>query len=239
MARPIFNDKLSTCQFHLLDVDPSLSFPPWVLLPSAGFSAISSPEMTLSTEEIKEGTDPFPHHVITGGTVNSITLAKGVSSFNSDFWRWITGCLMGEGKFDGNVLDFLKKTAKLKAPPIPGKRRNLMLMHLTGISLGGLTAAMKEASGVINKIKGGLLMATGGAVAGLDVAGRAGDMIGHSTEGLIDIGISSVPGKVYMLLDALPVRYKPGSDFEADSSDVSIEELDIQFHRFEEFSLMA
>jgi phage tail-like protein len=233
MARPIFNDKLSTYQFHLLDVDPSLSFPPWVLLPSAGFSAITSPEMTSTTETIKEGTDPFPHHVITGGEVNTITLSKGVSSFNADFWRWMTGCLMGQGKFDGNVTEFLKKTATLQLPPIPGKRRNLMLMHFTGVSLDGLKDAVKGADGALNKIKGGLLTATGGSVAG------TADIVNIATNGLIDIGISSVPGKVYMLLDALPVRYKPGTDFDATSSDVSIEELDIQYHRFEEFSLMA
>lgn len=233
MSRNIINDKLMAHQFHLLDVDWSMSFPPWVLSPSAGFAGATMPEMTATTETIKEGTDPFPHHVITGGEANTITLSKGVAAFNSDFWRWMTGCLMGEGAFDGNVADFLRKTATAQAPPIPGKRRNMMLMHFTGISPEGMIEAVNQGGSAMDKIKSGLLLSTGGAVSTVAQGVKA------ATQGLIDVGITSVPGKVFMLFGCLPVRYKPGSDFDATSSEVSVEELDISFHRFEEFGLMA
>jgi len=232
MPRGIFNDRLSAHQFHLLDVDFSLAVPPWVLLPSAGFSSISAPEVTIETHEIKEGTDPFVHHTLGKASMNSITLSKGVSVFNSDFWRWTMGCLKGNPTSQDNLFQFLGQVATLQAPPIPGKRRNLILMHLTGISPGGLAQSVVSADGV-DAVKAGLFFGTAGLVTGLAQGIEA------VTGGIVDFGITSVPGKVFMLFDCLPVRYKPGSDFDANASEISLEEIEIQCHRMEEFALLA
>ncbi len=231
MPRPMFNDKLMTHQFHLLDVDFSMSLPPWVLLPSAGFSAITSPEISIETREVREGTDPFAVHVLDKASTNVLTLQRGVSAFNSDFWRWTVGCLMGNKPYDGNLLELLKDAATLSASPVQGKRRNLLLMHFTGMSVPGLIKSIGNASGAMNKIKGGKMMATGG------VVNAAGSAIDFATNGLIDLGITSIPGKIYILFDCLPTRYKVGSDFDASSGEISLEELDIVYHRFEEMSL--
>jgi hypothetical protein len=40
-----------------------------------------------------------------------------------------------------------------------------------------------------------------------------------------------------MLINCIPTRYKPGSDFDASSGEVSIAEIDIQPQYFVEFSL--
>lgn len=40
--------------------------------------------------------------------------------------------------------------------------------------------------------------------------------------------IERVPGRVWMLYNCVPTRYKAGSDFDATSSDVSIQELEVQ-----------
>lgn len=233
MSRDLFSDKLQTYQFHLIDVDPSFSLPPWVLIPSAGFSAITMPEVTIETQEVKEGTDPFVHHVLDKASTNTITLSKGASTFNSDFWRWTMGCLAGNPPAKmGSAAEFFTNLIPTKYPPIPGKRRNMILMHLTGMSFDGLKEAIKFASGV-DAAKAALLMGTSGWVSG------ASEGLKTMTGGMIDFGISSVVGKVYLLIDCLPSRYKPGTDFDADSSDISIEELDLTYHRFEECSLFG
>lgn len=231
MARSIINDKLMSHQFHLLDVDFSMSIPPFVLTPSAGFSGITAPEIQIDTEEIIEGTDPFVHHILGKAKSNTITLQRGVSAFNSDFWRWISACLMGNKPSNGTILGFLASIATLTAPKIPGKRRDMMLLHFTGMSPNGMYEAAGDAEGVGEKLRAGLLAATAGTVSGVAQG------LSVATGGFLDLGITLVPGKSYMLFGCLPTRYKPASDFDANSSEISIEELDVNFHRFEEMSI--
>ena len=49
---------------------------------------------------------------------------------------------------------------------------------------------------------------------------------------------SFVPGKAWMLWDAIPTRYKGATDFDAMTGDVSIAEMDIQPWAMTEFSLL-
>ncbi len=51
------------------------------------------------------------------------------------------------------------------------------------------------------------------------------------------VEIVRLPGKAWILWDARPVRYTPGPGLEALSSAVSVSELDVQCHSWEEFSL--
>jgi len=228
MARSILNDKLMSHQFHLLDVDFSMSLPPWVLLPSIGFSSITSPEITIDTDEVKEGTDPFVHHILGKASTNTLTLQRGVSAFNSDFWRWISACLMGNGPYKGNVKSFIADTFSLDAPKVPAKRRDLILLHLTGINPASLFESAKSEQ---DYILAGLLA---GADSGLSAANKG---LGALTNGVLSLGVNSIAGKAYMLFGCQPTRYKPASDFDASSSEVSLEELDLSYHRFEEFAI--
>lgn len=50
-------------------------------------------------------------------------------------------------------------------------------------------------------------------------------------------GAARVPGKAWLLWDCIPTRYKPASDFDAMSGQVSISELEIQPWAIEEFTL--
>lgn len=230
----MLSDELRVHEFHLLDVDWNFGIPPFVLFPSVGFTSITMPEMTIETEDIREGTDNFVHKVLTKATTNTITLTKGVTPFNSDFWRWTVACLKGTPTDpSANLLNYLADLGKMLlyqgAPDVPGKRRNMLLLHGTGISPEGLFQSMANGS-PSDVIKGaGLLPATA-------VAATA-EGLSTLTQGMIDVGITSIPGKVYVLFDCLPTRYKPGSDFEANTTAVSIEELDLTYHHFEEFAL--
>jgi len=233
MARGLLGDYLLSYRFHLLDVDWTLGVPPFVLMPMAGFSAITMPEMTIETEEIIEGTYNFKHQVLTKASVGNITMSRGATMFNTDFWRWITACLKGS-VYSGNLVSYMAELAKSVAwtgnLPVSGKRRNLALIQLSGISVKGLVEAAKQGD-FIDRVK---------ATAAMPAAGISGslDALEALTHGYVDFGISSIPARVWMLFDALPVRYKPGSDFDATSSDVSIQELEVCFERFEEFSLI-
>lgn len=68
-------------------------------LVQAGFRSISAPELTLETAEIKEGNWPFKRKLITGAAVNTLTLSKGVTFFDSDFWRWASRASVGAKTF--------------------------------------------------------------------------------------------------------------------------------------------
>lgn len=232
MSRGMLSDPLRVHEFHLLDVDWSFSAIPFVLFPTAGFSTITMPEMTIETETIREGTGDFVHNVLTKASTNTITLTKGVTPFNSDFWRWIVACLRGNTANDKTLLTFMSGLAQVATfqgfPPIPGKRRNMILLHATGISLEGLVESMKTSAS--DALKGAALLPA----AGVDALATG---LKGMTGGLVDVGITSIPGKVYVLFDCLPTRYKPGSDFDANETAVSIEELDITYHHFEEFSI--
>lgn len=236
MPRNPINDKLMTHQFHLIDVDWSMGVPPWVLLPSAGFASITAPEITIETEEIQEGTDPYVHHVLKKASTNTITLQRGVNAFNSDFWRWTVSCLHGKRGDDTNIFQFFSGIATLSQPNPPAKRRDLLLIHFTRMSPGGLIDSVKQAGAekaVGAMVKGGLLTATGGAFA------AAEQVIDSATGGLVDLGENLVPGKAFILFECLPTRYKPASDFDANASEISLEEIDLNYHRFEELSLSA
>ena len=150
MPRGMLSDDLRVHEFHLLDVDWSFSTLPFVLTPTAGFSAITAPELSIDTEEIREGTSDFIHKVLGKGNTNTITLQKGVTPFNSDFWRWTVACLTGRPPDRLSFASFASDIAALAtfqgAPDVPGKRRNMLLMHSTGISLEGLKESMNNGS---------------------------------------------------------------------------------------------
>lgn len=60
-------------------------------------------------------------------------------------------------------------------------------------------------------------------------AGRASDAISDvSAEQVRTDFLLRVPGKVWYLFNVLPTRYKAGGDLDSRSSDVSIQELEIQ-----------
>jgi len=232
MARTPLSDPLVVHEFHLWDIDFSMSIPPWVLLPSVGFSSISAPEITVNVNEITEGTSDYIYPAMGKATTNSIVLTKGATAFNSDFWRWMIACLKGSPT-KGGMLDFVASLPPGGRPTgVPGKRRNLILMHFSGLSIEGIMEAIKVGD-VTDKIRGSLLMPAGLATEGVSRG------LSTITGGMIDLGIASVPAKVFILYGCLPVRYKPGSDFDAATSAVSIEELELRFTYFQELALYA
>jgi len=95
-------------------------------------------------------------------------------------------------------------------------RRSLCLMHFMGL----------RSSGRAGQIIGGALT---GAISGLQSGGLAsvaqGAVGGAVLGGFIN---NRIPGRMWMMHDCIAIRYKAGTDFDASSGAVSIQELELQ-----------
>jgi phage tail-like protein len=115
------SDYLSNYHFHVMDMSFST---PTVFNLSAGFRFCTAPEISADIKEIKEGTFEFPRKVITGGKVSDITLHRGTSFFDSDFYDWISPALAGKPTFTG-ALGFKPQTSY---------RKNILIIQYSDIS---------------------------------------------------------------------------------------------------------
>ena len=220
MARTQIQDDLLSHEFHLIDVDMQPPFnPPLVLWPTAGFSAISSPEMTAETETITEGTSDFVYTVLKKCSTTPIVLSKGVSMFNNDFYKWIVGATSGknEGGFGITLTGGIVP---------PARRRNLLLLQSSGLSVEGIMQVM-ESGDMMDRMRATQLLPAAGVTA---AASAAASLL---SQGVSDLNMLAVPGRAYMLFDCLPVRYKAAGDFDANTVAVSVEELELAYTRFE------
>lgn len=96
MARARIFDRLQDHRFWLVDLVPSAVFPFYVLgSPLLGFQTISSPEITLETDRIKQLNSMFKRTAYLGGEVGPITLTRGVTAYDNTFWNWLQIALRG------------------------------------------------------------------------------------------------------------------------------------------------
>lgn len=247
MARSAIRDFLHDSNFWLFDVAPidAISLP--IFLPLSGFTSISAPELTIETTTISEANDPYPTEVVKGASVGSISLTRGVTFYDSDFWRWTTAAIAGSTGSGA-------QGAGLFRAEVGGAtyRRSLLLVHFFrnfgyGNFADGDTAPPSKAArgagaaaaaivggGAISVATGFLAGQTAGIATGANIAAL------ELWNGLAEGGTSvRVPARAFLLKDCIPTRYKMGSDFDASSGQVSIAELEIHPHYVEEIALAA
>ena len=134
-------------------------------------------------------------------------------------WKWIVGVMSGK-----NDREFgLTLGAGVVAP---ARRRNLLLIQSSGISVDGIMDVMRNGT-FLEKARATQLLPA----AGITAASSA--VISLLTAGVMDLNMLGVPGRAYMRFDCLPVRYRAAGDFDANSVTVSIEELDLSYTKFE------
>ena len=105
MARWQILDRLQDHRFWLVDIVPSGVFPYYVLgSPLLGFATISSPEITLETDKIKQLNSMYKRNVYTGGDVSPISLTRGVTMYDNTFWNWIQIAMRGYDIPNRNML---------------------------------------------------------------------------------------------------------------------------------------
>ena len=115
MARKRWLDHLQNYPFWLFDI-PRIGFisSPFVFTPLFGFSEITAPEYTANVSSFREGNWYFPRHFVTGGEYNALTLQRGVTMYDLDFYNWVLGSITG-GQY------------------VQAVRRSLILIHWTEI----------------------------------------------------------------------------------------------------------
>lgn len=237
MARSILSDLLQSHTFWLLDAAPiePLSLP--MLTPLFGFSAITAPEIQVETKEITEGNWYFKRKIVKTADVTPITLERGVTFYDSDFWRWISGAISGT----------LTNT-KIGPVTLGGSltpRRSLLLVQF--MPRPTLTGVAGLAAGALTQ---GALATGGAALAGagsseVAAAGLTTGLLGGVSAALQGFGIgpfeftARVPAKAWMLHGCIPTRYKVGLDFDASKATISIQQCEISVEALEEVALVA
>jgi hypothetical protein len=239
MARSQLLDPLQVYPFWLLDVGPNDQTGLPILTPLFGFSSITAPEITADVMDVVEGNWYFNKKVLKRFNVGNITLQRGVTWFDSDFWKWMIAAVTGD-MTDLSTLPFLGMIPGPTLESGPTYRRLLLLIQyfphfilsndditvsiLQNIGTAGLVAG---AAGLGGQIPTALpLVATGLAAAFKAVVGPF-ELAGR------------LPARAYVLKGCIPTRYKSGGDMEATSGAVSVAELELAVEIIEELSLAA
>ena len=232
MARSWTADYLQSYPFWLVDIAPigALALP--VFNPFMGFSTISGPELTVNAETINEANWIFDKKVVTGASCGPITLQRGVTWFDSDFWHWVMASLKGDPEeFSAGIVPLLRTGGVTP-------RRTMMLIHFFNRMIGNpLSDSNRDLKGTVTHaaIVGAGATIGGGPVAGLSAAGTLGAAAGvMSALGVPNFEFAPrVPAKLYILYGCTPARYKMDGDFDASSGDVSIAELEMNVEMVE------
>lgn len=113
--------------------------------------------------------------------------------------------------FDSDMYNWIIAAISGKDPV----RRSLCMIHFLGVRTDGQVGQVVAgaATGLVSGGPGGPISALAGAAGGA--------IIGAFIE-------NRIPGRVWMLNDCIPTRYKAGTDFDASTGAVSIQELEIQ-----------
>jgi hypothetical protein len=182
--------------------------------------------MTFEMYDITEGNSMFRKKVVKKADVDSMTLTRGVTFWDSDFYKWAMAALTGN---TSGV-----KVGSVQVGSVGGvtPRRNLMLIHFFSRYPGAAAAS----------IAGSLITAgaaqSRGAVSGGTAGGiaRIAAQVAIGSFGPADVA-AHIPARAWMLYDCMPTRFKSGGDFDAATGNISIAELDIQPEVIEEISL--
>jgi len=213
-----------------------------VFNPLFGFSKISAPQITTEVEQFKDGTYVYNRYVVKGGAVGPVIFERAASMFDADFYDWIMFTLQGNKDFEdsgtlGKISSFLGGGGRVSP------RRNLLIVQFTNINIANLTGNDSVNAGI--KIAGAAAIGAitgilaGGSVTGVAASAATGAALGGAA--FIGLGpfafATRIPARAWLLHDCLPVRYKAGSDFDASTAAVSLQELEVQPEMIEEFSL--
>lgn len=239
MARGFLTDYLQVFPFWLADIGPLNAFSLPVLTPISGFSQLSSPEISIEIETFKEGNWMFDRKVVKNASVSAMTLSRGITFFESDFANWTKAALYGDtGQFESAV--------PLLNVGGPTYRRTLMLIHFFQRTTADPPPGGDKTGGGLSgdAVRAGLLglgVGSQDVVAGLTLGGL---MFGL-TRGLNSLlgtpfeFAARIPARAYILYGCIPSRYKAGSDFDASSGDMSIQELELQVEMVEQIALVG
>ena len=226
MARNAITDFLSDSNFWLIDVAPIESIASPLFMPIAGFNGISMPEITAEVHDIPVGIGWGHYKVVKGADYSSVTLTRGTRFFDSDFWNWMMAAITGD-----TATSALNFRAGSKSIGGPSPRRDLLLVHFFRNFPLPLGPVPSDAGAVAASI------AAGAATAGLVGAFGGAQQATLFGAGAFAEGVPKLPARAWLLGGCIPIRYKPGADFDATSGQISIMELEVAVESMEEVGL--
>lgn len=245
MARTNLTDYLQVYPFWLTDVAPIEPFGLPIFSPLTGFSTITSPEMTIETRSVEQANWYFPVPVVQSASNNAITLTRGARWWDSDFYHWITTALTGDtGGHNVGANPSIPSIGQSFQRGGPTPRRDMLLIQFLAHSpiprdVSPAVAAAASAALILSVQGASSALAGGGAALG--GAGAAAGTAGIAGAASVGFGMTEfaprMPAKAWMLYGCIPTRYKTGGDFDASSSDISIQELEMQYEYFDEITL--
>lgn len=107
MARAQSTDFLHAMRFHVTVGNGTVHLPSSTAGttggPTTGFSACTTPSATQEVATYREG-----HYIYTRKqpglpTMDDVTLSRGVTFTDSDFWLWLQDCIEGKGEYREDV----------------------------------------------------------------------------------------------------------------------------------------
>jgi len=124
MPRIALADFLQKYSFFLIDIGYDRY--PWApfLLPTFGFSSISGIKFSADTKEISPLNSRYTIKVPTKISIDTITLERGISMFDSNFYNWLVAYQNGEAEARNLLLIHLARVnwavgfAELKIPAL-------------------------------------------------------------------------------------------------------------------------
>ncbi len=229
-----FQDYLQAYAFWLMDVAPIDAIGLPLFTPIFGFTRITAPEVSYGIRKIKEGNWFYPRRVMDGSAeVSPIVMERGVYFADSDFYRWTQAGIYGQtGRTAG---------AFTSGIPGPTPRRTFLLVQFFPRSpFRNTTANEAVAAAGLVALAGttGGFGETGTALGGISAGVTAGLFAGFGALSPQDLAVR-IPAKAWLLKGCIPMRYKAASDFDATSSQISMQELEIDYEEFEEVALAA
>lgn len=230
MARSWSADHLQAYPFWLVDIAPlgAMSLP--IFNPFMGFASITAPEINVTVETITEANWIFDKKIVTGASVGPMTLARGTTWYDSDFWHWIMASLKGDlSEFTAGAIPLLRTGGVTP-------RRTMMLIHFFNRMITSPFDKNADLKAVIttSALVGVGAAVGGGALAGVSAAGTVG--VAAAAWSMLGIPFefaSRIPAKIYILYGCVPSRYKLDGDFDARSGEVSLQELEMQVEMVE------
>lgn len=102
-ARAIKTDFYQNFRYHVRVVDGSpVGDDTKVLAAQSGFNSVSIPELTMDAVEYREGTSVYTKKFSGIPTVSEVTLMRGVTKTDTDFWDWAKRAAEG-GEYRADV----------------------------------------------------------------------------------------------------------------------------------------
>ncbi len=111
MTRPRALDHLQSHRFFVMDVKPSGAPPFLALLPIFGFQSVTGISLTVETETYTPLNSMYPIHFASEASVGEVTMTRGASIMDTDFYRWVDRAVQGTDQW----------------------RRDLLVLHLSGL----------------------------------------------------------------------------------------------------------